>query len=112
PDGATITGFTCFYYDDYDGGGGAGNLTLWAELRRQERGNPTGNDSLALLTVVSSGTSTALLSVSDESIEFPAVDRATHDYQVIAVVSIDIVNFNLRFYGCEVSLDVEYLAAP
>lgn len=110
PDGATITGFRCFYYDDWGAGESTGNLHLIAELARRHR-SETFAVPLASVSAFSSGASTELFVVADDSVDSPLVDNAEYDYRVAAQVEADSVSQHLRFYGCEIELEVDRLAA-
>lgn len=109
PQGSTVTRFACAYFDNWDSGGGAGNLSLQAELDRRPRTADIQDAALASVFVTSSGTSTNLFTVMDDTIDNGVIDNEAYNYWILGQVSADSLSQNLRFYGCEIFVQVDRL---
>lgn len=109
PNGATVKQLGCAYYDNWDSGGGAGNLTLIGELSRRPRDMPFG-EAMGSIFTSSSGTSTEVQMVVDDTIGDAVVDNELYEYRMTAQMQTDVISHHLRFYGCEVFAEIDRLS--
>ncbi len=111
PDGAVITEFSCYYYDNDINT----NLTLSGTLRRRD------HDEIinATMASVDVGTSDPFvtsipLAITTTSITDATVDNASYAYvsRLDWLVSEGDLTAELRFYGCLVTYTLQQLSSP
>jgi hypothetical protein len=103
PHGATVTSYSCTYYDDYDNTSTAtDDLELTSYLRRfSKSGTPTFN-TMASVDVANSIDSSNLRNVTDSTIANATVDTANYRYGIYLSFTAQEYDYRLRFYGCSV----------
>jgi len=106
PATATVTEFACRYQDNSATGG----ITADVQLRVRTDDAAT---SLSMAEVNISTTpadqSTEILSEVDTTIEHPLVLNVINHYFVFAPWSQSVAGSNLRFYGCRISYEMNFL---
>jgi len=109
PQGATVTEFTCYTYDN----DASNNITMGWTLARRPYSEPNTSYGLAGASYSTSGSSTTLRSGTDTTVNSAVIDNSTNTYQVYSIMTRSAGTTNtssLRDYGCRISYTMTTVA--
>ncbi|KPL20029.1 MAG: hypothetical protein AMJ92_00905 [candidate division Zixibacteria bacterium SM23_81] len=106
PDGATVTEFRVYYYDNEAGE----DIDVNARLVRRHNYESMLTTQMAQITLTTSGSSTSVQSSSDNTIDSPTIDNSPYQYLVsVFWDQHNTESFNMRFFGCKITYTIDKL---
>jgi hypothetical protein len=113
PHAADIVGFRCFVFDSVEldeapGEADLDDLQIGFFLRRQRRLS-TSSEQIAAAIGGTEGESLSIRTVAAGSFNLSRVDRNDYAYRIEGLYNSESAGESLRFYGCELDLDVRFV---
>lgn len=105
PEGATVTEFQTYLYDNNT----TSDITLSISLKGRYIYS-TSIFNMALLTVNTAGSSTSIQAFTDTTIENPTIDNENNQYWIFATYNPHSYYGLSRFYGCRIAYTINTIA--
>jgi hypothetical protein len=105
PDDATVTEFRLYYYDDSF----TADLNIDALLLTRWNYETTGSDTMAHISISTSGYSSSVQSSYDDTIASATLYNTSNQYYVAVAIDVDDTFSVLRFYGCRIRYTINTL---
>jgi hypothetical protein len=104
PDGATVTEFRVYYYDDHS----VADMGIGASLRARTLYQTTVPTAMASVTDTTSGSVAAVVSSYDNTIDIPVINNSSYQYYIWIILTQTFPSCpDMRFYGCKIKYTVD-----